>query len=67
MVVWETRQDQLSGLSLPSLRRLVIPLPAAVQAARITANNLYVFYLSSRTLYVVNEYGQLWTARTPSR
>jgi hypothetical protein len=67
MVIWQRGRDQLAGLRLPSLRRLVIPLPAAVQATPFGAGNLYGIYLSSSTLYALNEDGQLWTARPPSR
>ncbi|HWK16627.1 MAG TPA: hypothetical protein VNR66_04170 [Solirubrobacteraceae bacterium] len=67
MVIWQRRHDQLAGLWLPSLRRLVIPLPAAVQATPFGAGNLYGIYLSSSTLYALNEDGQLWKTRPPSR
>jgi hypothetical protein len=67
LVIWQTRADQLRGLRLPSLRPFVIPMPAAVHSGPNAGSLLYTFDLSSRTLYVVNEYGQLWTATTPSR
>jgi hypothetical protein len=66
LVIWQTRADQLRGLWLPSLRPFVIPMPPAVYSGPNTGSLLYTIDLSSRTLYVVNEYGQLWTATTPS-
>jgi hypothetical protein len=69
LVVRQTRTDQLSGLWLSGLRPSVIPLPAAVHLGPPPNNGgiLSEIDLSSRTLYVVNQGGQLWTARTPSR
>ena len=67
LVMWQTRPDELSGLWLPSLRPFATLMPAAVHSGPITGSDLYTVDLSSRTLYVVNEYGQLWTARTPWR
>jgi hypothetical protein len=67
LVIWQARADRLSGLWLPSLRPFVISLPTAVHSAPNTGSRLYTVDLSSRTLYLVNEYGQFWTARTRSR
>jgi len=49
----------LSGVTLPKLRRFAVPLPAALQRAR-----LYELALTSQRLYVISG-DHLWTATLP--
>jgi hypothetical protein len=47
----------------------VIPVPKAVdpQGDILSPGNVrYQLALSSRTLYLINEYGQLWTTGSPT-
>jgi hypothetical protein len=68
-IIWQSANRQLAGVLLPSLRRFVIPVPKAVdpQGDILSPGNVrYQLALSSRTLYLINEYGQLWTTGSPT-
>lgn len=59
-VVWRSSSRQILGLSLPSLRRFVIPVPAELgyPAVQVT--------VSSRHLYALDDTGRLWSSPAPS-
>lgn len=71
-VLWQPPfKHQLEGLFLPSLRPFVIPLSTVVYGhnpgffSPTAQVDLSRIALSTRTLYVINQDGQLWTAPAP--
>jgi hypothetical protein len=57
LIVWDTPQDRLSGLFLPSLRSFTIRVPSGI--------HLSLLALSSTTIYLHDTINQIWTARVP--
>jgi hypothetical protein len=67
-VVWQSGYRRLSGVLLPSLRRFVVPVPAAVDTSNPGGppwDDTYAITLCSRTLYLLVQ-GRLWTAARPA-
>lgn len=64
--VWQTTgTGHIDGLELPSLRRLTIPVPKRVYGQG--QRPLVGLLLTSRSLYLTNSDGQIWSASATSR
>ena len=64
-IIWINSATKLAGVFLPSMRRFMVPLPASLEAPRVSSIASHIA-LDEDRLYLLDKHGKLWTAPAPT-